>query len=190
MFWCKTISGNDFTPYCVFGCAWKIKFYGKAFPLTVCFMALTWKLVYIFIFTTNHFRVSDAQRERERERERERVTDPPKIDRTLAPAPPSRSHHHRDRTPPRLHHHWRLIRPKPISLALLLPMANLITLSISSLPMIDLVSISSLPMTDLVSISSPMTDLVAHDPWPISPFPSIFDHSLFLPLLVWPNCGV
>ena len=127
---------------------------------------------------------------RERERERERVTDPPKIDRTLAPAPPSRSHHHRDRTPPRLHHHWRLIRPKPISLALLLPMANLITLSISSLPMIDLVSILTLPMTDLVSISSPMTDLVAHDPWPISPFPSIFDHSLFLPLLVWPNCGV
>ena len=67
-------------------------------------------------------------------------------------------------TPPRSHHHRRLIHPK----------------SISSAP--------SLPMTDLVSISSPMTDLVAHDPWPISPFPSIFDHSLFLPLLVWPNC--
>ena len=31
-------------------------------------MALTHKLVYTFIFTTNHFRVLDAQRERERER--------------------------------------------------------------------------------------------------------------------------
>ena len=38
----------------------------------MCFMALTWKLVYISIFTTNHFRVSDAQREKKRERERER----------------------------------------------------------------------------------------------------------------------
>ena len=70
LFWHKTISGNDFTPYCVFGCAWKIKFSGKAFQLTMCFMALTRKLVYISIFTTNHFRVLDAQRERERERER------------------------------------------------------------------------------------------------------------------------
>ena len=134
---------------------------------------------FTFLFSLQTISGSQMRKERERERE-ERVTDPPKIDRTLAPAPPSRSHHHRDRTPPRLHHHWRLICPKSISLALLLPMANLITLSISSLPMIDLVSISSLPMTDLV----------AHDLWPISPFPSIFDHSLFLPLLVWPNCGV
>ena len=39
-----------------------------------------------------------AKRERGRERERERVTDPPKTDRTPASAPPSRSHHHRDRT--------------------------------------------------------------------------------------------
>ena len=82
----------------MFGCAWKIKFSGKAFQLTVCFMALTRKLVYISIFSTNHFWVSDVQREREGERERERVTDPPKTDRTPASAPPSRSHHHRDRT--------------------------------------------------------------------------------------------
>ena len=54
----------------MFGCAWKIKFSGKAFQLTMCFMALTRKLVYISIFTTNHFRVSDSQREKERERER------------------------------------------------------------------------------------------------------------------------
>ena len=59
-------------------------------------MALTRKLVYTFIFTTNHFRVLDAQRERERERE-ERVTDSPKTDRTPALAPPYISHHHRDR---------------------------------------------------------------------------------------------
>ena len=75
MFWSKTISGNDFTPHRVFGCAWKIKFSGKAFHLTVCFMALTRKLVYISIFSSNHFWVSDAQREREREREREKITE-------------------------------------------------------------------------------------------------------------------
>ena len=149
-------------------------------------MALTRKLVYIFIFTTNHFQVSDTQRERERE---ERVThrvnqlQPSNgVASTPAPSPTSRSHHHWDRTPnrshpSRSHHHRRLIHPKPIS-------------SAPSLPMTDLVALSSLPMTDLVSISSPMIDLVAHDPWPISPFPSIFDHSLFLPLSVWPNCGV
>ena len=79
LFWRKTISGNDFTPHCVFGCTRKIKFSRKSFHLTVCFMALTRKLVYISIFTSNHFQVSDAQRERERERE-ERVTDPPKTD--------------------------------------------------------------------------------------------------------------
>ena len=134
-------------------------------------MALTRKLVYISIFTTNHFQVSDMQRERERE---ERVTDPPKINRTPAPTPPSRSNHHRDHTPPRSHHQRRPIHPKPISSAPSLPMTNLVTLSISSQ--------SCRPW--------PMTDLVAHDPWPISPFPSIFDHSLFLPLSVWPNRGV
>ena len=64
-------------------------------------MALTHKLVYTSSFTTNHFRVLDAQREKEREREREkkeRVTD-----RTPAPStgaaiylsPPPRSHYHR-----------------------------------------------------------------------------------------------
>ena len=134
MFWCKTISGNDFTPHCVFGCAWKIKFSEKTFQLTVCFMALTRKLVYIFIFTTNHFRVSDAQREREKE---ERVTDPPKTDRNPAPVPPAPQHwrHHISRTtteiaspskidPPksiaprlihRRSHHPRLITPTEIA---------------------------------------------------------------------------
>ena len=31
LFWCKTISGNGFTPQCMFGCAWKIKFSVKPF---------------------------------------------------------------------------------------------------------------------------------------------------------------
>ena len=78
LFWYKTISGNDFTPYCVFGYAWKIKFSGKAFQLTVCFMALTWKLVYTFIFTTNHFRVPDVQREGEGERKKRELPIHPK----------------------------------------------------------------------------------------------------------------
>ena len=106
-------------------------------------MALTRKLVYIFIFTTNHFQVSDTQRERERE---ERVThrvnqlQPSNgVASTPAPSPTSRSHHHWDRTPnrshpSRSHHHRRLIHPKPISSAL-------------SLPMTDLVALSSLPIT-------------------------------------------
>ena len=131
MFWRKTISGNDFTPHCVFGCTRKIKFSRKSFHLTVCFMALTRKLVYISIFTSNHFWVSDAQRERERERE-ERITDPPKTDRTPALAPPSRSHHHRDRTPDRSH-------PTKIASPLKTDPSKPI-LSASSLPMIDLVA--------------------------------------------------
>ena len=67
LFWRKTISGNDFTPHRVFGCAWKIEFSGKAFHLAVNIMALTLKLFYISIFTSNHFQ---TQMHRERERER------------------------------------------------------------------------------------------------------------------------
>ena len=55
MFWCKTISGNDFTPHRVSGCVWKIEFSKKQFQFTVCFVALTWKIFYTFIFTTNDF---------------------------------------------------------------------------------------------------------------------------------------
>ena len=71
LFWHKTISGNDFTHHYVFGCAWKIKFFGKTFHLTVCFEALIWKLVYTFIFTSNHFQTHQSRKEREREREKE-----------------------------------------------------------------------------------------------------------------------
>ena len=66
----KTISGNGFTPHCVFGCAWKIEFSGKQFHLTVCFMALTRKIFYTSIFPSNDFQ-TQTRRERERERERE-----------------------------------------------------------------------------------------------------------------------
>ena len=69
MFWCKTISGNNFTPHRVFGCTWKIEFSGKAFHLAVNIMALTRKLFYISIFTSNHF-WTQTRRERERKRER------------------------------------------------------------------------------------------------------------------------
>ena len=72
MFWRKTISGNDFTPHRVFGYAWKIEFSGKAFHLAVNIMALTRKLFYISIFTSNHFQ-TQTRREREREREREEI---------------------------------------------------------------------------------------------------------------------
>ena len=51
-----------------------------------------------------HFKPFPGLRRAKREREREeRVTNPPKTDRTPALAPPSRSHHHRDRTPDRSH---------------------------------------------------------------------------------------
>ena len=73
LFWHKTILGNDFTPHRVFGCAWKIEFSGKAFHLTVNIMALTQKLFYISIFTSNHFR-TQTHKEGEREREREEIT--------------------------------------------------------------------------------------------------------------------
>ena len=52
----------------MFGCAWKIKFSVKPFQLIVCFVALTRKLVYTFIFTSNHFRTHQTRKERERER--------------------------------------------------------------------------------------------------------------------------
>ena len=159
MFWCKTISGNDFTLHCVFGCAWKIKFSGKTFQLTVCFMALTWKLVYISIFITNHFRVSDTQRERERER----VPDPPKTDRTPASAPPSRSNHHRDFTPDQSHP-IKIASPSKTDPPKTDLIGTVVTHDQSHHPLIVTDDQSRCPL-DLVLISSlPMTDLVAHEP--------------------------
>ena len=159
-------------------------------------MALTHKLVYTFIFTTNHFRVLDAQREREKE---EKVTDPPKTDRTPAPAPPAPSTGAAIylSPPPRSHHHRRPIHPNQSTEDLITPYRStedritldrshpikiaspsktdppetniigvVITHDRSCRPFIvthDALSISLLPMTDLVSISSPMTDLVTYD---------------------------
>ena len=61
-------------------------------------MALTRKLVYIFIFTTNHFRVSDTQRERERERERELPIAQTNRNPAMAPPTPQNHRQHLDRT--------------------------------------------------------------------------------------------
>ena len=71
LFWFQTISRNYFTSHRVFGCTWKIEFSGKAFHLTINIMALTQKLFFVSIFTSNHFR---TQTRREREREREPAT--------------------------------------------------------------------------------------------------------------------
>ena len=80
-------------------------------------MALTHKLVYTFIFTTNHFRVLDAQREREKE---ERVINPPKTDRTQAPAPSTGVAIYLS-PPPRSHHHRRPIHPNQSTEDLITP---------------------------------------------------------------------
>ena len=111
MFWCKTISGNDFTPHYVFGCAWKIEFSGNQFHLTVNIMPLTRKMVYISIFTSNHFR---------RRAKRERTPAPAsshRRDRTTIEIAPQHWHRHLDR------HHPRLIHPKSISSAPTLPIS-------------------------------------------------------------------
>ena len=126
-------------------------------------MALTRKLVYISIFTTNHFWVSDTQKEREREREREkeeRVIDPPNTDRTPASVPPSRSHHHRDRTPDRSHPTEIASPPKTDP-----PKIDLIgTVVTHDRSCLDLVALSLLPMTDLVALLILSLPLVAHNP--------------------------
>ena len=174
LFWHKTILGNDFTPHRVFGCVWKIEFSGNQFHLTVNIMPLTQKMVYISIFTSNHF-----QRRTNRDRERERKKrEYPSTGEFALP----RSHHHRDCTP----------TPTPPSRSSP-PKTDLIGADVTDLVLVldrKLIGTADL----VVSISSHQwshrLDLVTHDPWPISPFPSIFDHSLFLPLLVWPNCGV
>ena len=54
----------------MFGCAWKINFSENIFSWLCVLIALTWKLVLVKIFTSNHF-WTHVQRERERERERE-----------------------------------------------------------------------------------------------------------------------
>ena len=71
LFWRKTISGNHFTPHCVFGCAWKIEFFGKTISFDREYYGFDPEIVLHFYFHFKPFPDSDAQRERERERERE-----------------------------------------------------------------------------------------------------------------------
>ena len=126
---------------CMFGCAWKIKFSRKAFQLTVCFMALTRKLVYTFIFITNYFRVSDAQREREREK-RELPIHP-------KPIAPQHRRRHISRTTTEIASPSKTDPPK-------IDLIGVVVTHDRSRHPLDLVSISSLPITNLVSISLPM----------------------------------
>ena len=66
LFRLKMDSGKQFTPYHVFGCAWKIWSNGKTFPLTVKRTHFSRKVNYTLILPLNDFQ--DSHRERERER--------------------------------------------------------------------------------------------------------------------------
>ena len=141
----------------------KIQSNGKWFLLTVKCKPLKCKIVYTSILPSNQLHPFSAYLNWERESLNLR---PEPRCRCLKPTATWSPYHH--------------------------PLEQTLVISILSLPeayrhLTDLfVSISS-PMTDLViSISSPMTDLSLS--WSTSLFPSVFDHSLFLPLLlVWPN---
>ena len=122
MFWRKTISGNDFTTHRVFGCAWKIEFSKNQFHLIVNIMPLTWKMVYIFIFTSNYFQRC-AKREREREREYPTLVSSRRQDCTTTEIAPQHRRHHLDR-----------YHPKPISSAPTLPISFLFSTQSSSPP--------------------------------------------------------
>ena len=66
LFCLKTISGNHFTPYRVFGCAWKIWSNEKSFPLTVKRSHFSRKINYTLILPSNDFQDSDREREGEK----------------------------------------------------------------------------------------------------------------------------
>ena len=55
LFWLKMDSGKQFTPYRVFGYAWKIWLNGKSFPLTIKYPPHTRKSFYTLILPSNHF---------------------------------------------------------------------------------------------------------------------------------------
>ena len=69
MFWCKTISGNDFTPHCMFGCTWKIKFSKKHFiwPCKIWLWPENW---FTFLFSLQTISRSQTRKKRDKERER------------------------------------------------------------------------------------------------------------------------
>ena len=72
LFCLKSISGNHFTPSCVFGCAWKIWSNGKSFSLTVKCGWLKCKIDYRSILPSNHFQEKKKKKTEPRERERGR----------------------------------------------------------------------------------------------------------------------
>ena len=169
---------------------------------------------FTFLF---HYKPFPGQTRKERDKERERresyrsTRSHPSIGATSTPAsaPPYILHHHRDRittedrstqtdrTPPKTDPpepitprpiHRRSHHPRSIA-----PHWDHITLDRSSqnrshrhrhYPW----PISSPSCRYPSLISSPSRRYPS--PKPISPFPSIFDHSLFLPLSVWSNGGV
>ena len=132
---------------------------------------------FTFLFSLQTISGSQTCKERERE---ERVTDrtpaprrhisrttteitsPPKTD------PPKITSPQTDRTPPKTDPP-RLITPRPIHRRLHHPRPIA-------------------PYLDCITTKDRSTQNRSHQrhryPWPISPFPSIFDHSLFLPLSV------
>ena len=163
----------------MFGCAWKIKFFGKTFQLTVCFRLWpgNW---FTFLFSLQTISKSQTCKERERELPIHPKPIAPQhrrrhLDRTTTEISPQTS-----LTPPRSHHHGWPIHPKPISSASSLPMTNLVAHDRSRRPLVVTHDRSRCPLY-LISISSlPMTDLIAHDPWPISS-PMTHDRSLPFP---------
>ena len=144
----------------------------KIFRKTILADRVKWgfdpEMVLHFYF---HYKPFSGQTRKERDRERERRESYRSTDRTLTPVPPYISHHHRRPIHRRSHH------PRPIA-----PHRDRITLDRSTQNRFHRHCRYPWP------ISSPSRRYPS--PRPISPFPSIFDHSLFLPLLVWSNGGV
>ena len=152
-----------------------------------------------------HYKPFPSQTRKERDRERERRESYRPTNRTPAPTLPAPQHRcrHISRTtteiasplktdPPRpIAPHWRPIHPdrshpdRSIE-DRITPDRSTQNQSHRCRHNPWLISSSSCRYPS--PISSP--SLRYPSPRPISPFPSIFDHSLFLPLLVWPNNGV
>ena len=152
-----------------------------------------------------HFKPFSSQTCKERDRERERRKSYQSTNRTLALASPAPQHQRRhiSRTTTEIASQPKIDPPRPIA-----PHRRPIHLDRShpNRSTEDRItpdrstqnrshrrrcypwSISSPSRHYPSSISSPSRRYPS--PRPISPFPSIFDHSLFLPLSVWPNGGV
>ena len=73
--------GKQFTPCCVFGCAWKIWSNRKLFPLTVKWACLKCKIDYRSILPTNHFWKKKKKKKKKNwtKRESESEREPPTV---------------------------------------------------------------------------------------------------------------